>query len=153
MYYNDQGEEVGYTTITRDNLGFEVNESTFYEIKRVNDSLYLATAGYFYGEEDNAASGEIVFDTTGKVYHYSVCEDLFGAQSIAKTFDNKYTIATAYWYPDLSYDVYGKQVHSERVYQYQGESEIGIHNWQKGIYFVIVYSKNKIPGNAKFTIN
>ena len=55
MFYNDKGEQTGYQRITRDKLGLEVNESAFYEIERVNDSLFLATSGYFYGVGDKNA--------------------------------------------------------------------------------------------------
>lgn len=249
MYYNDKGEQRGYTTITKDKLAPEVNESTFYEVERINDSLFIATAGIFYGEEEDYANGEIVFDTSGNVYNYSWRESTNGHPSLIKTFDNKFAIATSYWYPDLSYDVYlykindsleheafnpgnlnydslctdlpiqsgiidltgcdivtsieeiptleeynnrkskvlisafpnptqdgsitlsfdnteyfedmelkcfdvfGKEVHAEKLYQYQGESKINISNWQKGIYFVIVYNDGKAVGECKFVVN
>lgn len=249
MYYNDKGEQIGYTTITKDKLGSEVNESTFYEVERVNDSKYIATAGFFYGENEDEAMGEIVFDTAGNVYNYALREETAGGNSgLVKTFDNKYAIANSYWYPDLSYDVYlykindslehdtlytanyeydslctelpiqsgiidlagcdivtsleeiptleeynnhkskiivnafpnpvsdgnitlhfqnteyfnnmelkcfdvfGKEIHSEKVYQYQGESILNIQNWETGIYFVIVYVDGKPSGECKFVV-
>lgn len=107
MIYNDKGEQTGYKIISADKLGSEITESVFYEIVRVNDSVYLASSGYFYGEEDDIAYGEIVFDTAGNVYNYSLRENTTGGNSsVIKTFDNKYTIACSYQYPDLSYDVY-----------------------------------------------
>jgi hypothetical protein len=107
MLYNDEGEQTGYQVITNDKLGSEITESSFYEIERVNDSVYIATSGYFYGEDDENAKGEIVFDTAGTVYNYSLRENTAGGNtSIVKTFDNKYAIACSYQYPDLSYDIY-----------------------------------------------
>jgi hypothetical protein len=107
MFYNDDGEQTGYQIITTDKLGSEITESTFYEIERVNDSIYLATSGYFFGEDDEEAMGEIVFDTAGNVYKYSLREGTTGGNtSIIKTYDNKYAIACSYQYPNLSYDVY-----------------------------------------------
>jgi hypothetical protein len=107
MFYNDKGEQTGYRRITRDKLGSEVNESTFYEVERINDSLYLAAFGCYYGVEDDEAMGEIVFDTAGNVYNYSLRENTTGGNSsVIKTFDNKFAIACSYQYPDLSYDVY-----------------------------------------------
>jgi hypothetical protein len=107
MLYNDEGEQTGYQIIATDKLGSEITESTFFEVERVNDSVYLATSGYFYGEEEEGAMGEIVFDTAGNVYNYSLREGTAGGNtSIIKTFDNKYAIACSYQYPDLSYDVY-----------------------------------------------
>jgi hypothetical protein len=107
MYYNENGEQTGYQLITTDKLGSEITQSVFFEVENVNDNIYLATSGYFYGEDDEIALGEIVFDTAGKVYNYSLREGTAGGNtSVIKTFDNKYTIACCYQYPDLSYDVY-----------------------------------------------
>jgi hypothetical protein len=248
MYYNDKGEQVGYTTIAKDKLGPEVIESTFYEVERVNDSLYIATSGIFYGEEEDYANGEIVFDTSGNVYNYSWREGTTGHPSLVKSFDNKFAIACAFKYPDLErdiffyklnqnleqdsvylgyynydslctdlpiqsgvidlegcdivtsleeiptleeynkrkntilitaypnptsdgsitfsfqnteyfkdmelkcFDVFGKVVHSEKVYQFQGESILNIQTWQPEMYFTIVYSNGKPVGKCKFVV-
>jgi len=248
MIYNKQGEQTGNVVITKEQLGNEVNESTFYEVEKINDSLYLGSAGYFFGEEETTAGGEIVFDTAGNVYNYTIIENLLGPQNLAKTFDNKYLVSTSYWYPDLSFDislyklnknlesdtvypgnytydslctelpvqsgvidlsgcsivtsveeiptleeyynrinkiivntfpnpandgsvtlsfqnteyfqnielkcfdVFGKEIHAEKVYQYQGESEIDISQLQAGVYFAIVYSDGKSAGECKFVV-
>ena len=39
-----------------------------------------------------------------------------GAQSLAKTYDNKFAIATAYKYPGLSYDVYFYKINQHLVH-------------------------------------
>lgn len=107
MFYNDQGEQTGYQVITADKLGSGITESVFFEIERVNDIVYFATSGYFYGDDDDVALGEIVFDTAGNVYNYSLREGTAGGNtSIVKTFDNKFTIACSYNYPNSSFDVY-----------------------------------------------
>ncbi|MBE9492319.1 MAG: hypothetical protein IMY70_05490 [Bacteroidetes bacterium] len=249
MYYNAIGEQVGYQVITKDKLGSEVNESTFFEIERINDSIFLATSGYFYGEDDDGAMGEIVFDTAGNVYNYAIREGTSGGNtSLVKTFDDKYAIATSYRYPNLTYDVYfykinenlehdtvypgsytydslctnlpiqsgvidlagcdiitgleeipsledynnnkntivisaypnpankgtitlefknteyfedmelrcfdvfGEEVHEERVYPYQGESVVYVNGWGKGIYVGVVYSDGLPVGSCKFII-
>jgi hypothetical protein len=107
MFYNDQGEQTGYQLITTDKLGSEITQSVFFEVENVKDNIYLATSGYFYGEDDEIALGEIIFDTAGYVYNYTLREGTAGGNtSIDKTFDNKYIIACSYLYPNLSYDVY-----------------------------------------------
>ena len=50
------------------------------------------------------------------------------------------------------FDVFGKEVHSEKVYQHQGESILDIQNWETGIYFAIVYSDGKAVGECKFVV-
>ncbi len=247
MLYNDEGEQTGYQVISNDKLGPEVNESTFYEIERVNDSIFIATAGFLYDEEGNS-QGEIVFDTIGNVYNYVIRAGTSGSPHLYKTFDNKYVIATSYRYPDLSYDVYlykvndslehdtiypgnynydslctelpiqsgvidlagcsiitniddvpwfedynkkkktirikafpnpvngdeitfkfqnmehhknmelkcfnvfGDLVFKERVYQYQGKSEVSVQGWYSGIYIVLVYTNGQIVGHNKFIV-
>jgi hypothetical protein len=88
-------------------LGSGITESVFFEVEKLNNSVYISTSGYYYGDDDEIALGEIVFDTAGNVYNYSLREGTAGGNtSIIKTFDNKYAIACSYQYPDLSYDVY-----------------------------------------------
>jgi hypothetical protein len=50
------------------------------------------------------------------------------------------------------YNVFGKEVHSEKIYRYQGESKVDIQNWQKGIYVAIVYSNGLPVGRCKFVM-
>lgn len=105
MFYNDDGEQVGQQVLTTDQFGPGVNESTFYEIERVNDSVFMATIGYIYGEEDETPMGEVVFDTAGNVYNYSIRDEIYGSQNLVKTFDGKYAIATSTLYDNLTWDI------------------------------------------------
>lgn len=50
------------------------------------------------------------------------------------------------------YNVFGKLVHNEKVYRNQGETKLNIENWDRGIYFAMVFSNNKIIGQTKFII-
>jgi len=50
------------------------------------------------------------------------------------------------------FDIYGQEVHSEKIYQYQQESLVNINKWQKGIYFAVVYSKGMPVGRCKFVV-
>ena len=105
MLYNKEGEQVGYKVFTPDLFGSEVNQASFYNVERINDSLFLATSGFFHGE-DSANWGEIIFDTLGNVYSYQIRENVAGGSTnLIKTFDNKYTIATSYLYSNLTWDV------------------------------------------------
>ncbi len=51
------------------------------------------------------------------------------------------------------YDVFGIEVYSEKVYQYQAETNINIEGWNCGLYVAIVIDGNKIVGQTKFLIN
>lgn len=50
------------------------------------------------------------------------------------------------------YDVYGMEIFSETIYQYQGESVVYVDGWQKGMYFGVVYSGGKPVGRCKFIV-
>ena len=50
------------------------------------------------------------------------------------------------------FDVFGKQVHEEKVYQFQGEAKIEISNWKAGIYFTIIYADGIPVGECKFVV-
>ncbi len=50
------------------------------------------------------------------------------------------------------FDVFGKQVHTEKIYQFQGESKVNVGSWKKGVYVALVYSNGKIAGMTKFVI-
>ena len=50
------------------------------------------------------------------------------------------------------FNVFGKEVHSENVYQYQGESKINIQHWKQGMYVALVYSDGNVVGQAKFVV-
>jgi hypothetical protein len=107
MYYDDNGNQIKSEVLDNLQFGSEVDESTFYEIEHLNDSLFMATSGYFYGGNGDDAFGEIIFDTTGTVHNYTIREGTKGGSStIVKTYDDKYAIACSYRYPNLTYDVY-----------------------------------------------
>jgi len=248
MLYNQQGEQTGYTVISKEKLGNEVNESVFYEVERINDSIFISTAGFYITEDDEYKIGEIVFDTVGNVYNYNLRKKSSTSIFLCKTFDNKFTIASTFFnsnlisdiyfykindqlehdtiYPgnyaydslcislpiqsgviDVSgcdiitsieeiptleeynkhkskiivnafpnpssegtvtlsfqntaffqnmelkcFDVFGKKVHSETIYQFQGESILDIQSWESGVYFVIVYVEEKPSGEYKFVV-
>jgi len=50
------------------------------------------------------------------------------------------------------FDVFGKDVYVEKVYQHQGVAKINISNWKSGIYFTIIYAEGKPIGECKFVV-
>lgn len=50
------------------------------------------------------------------------------------------------------YDIYGRQMHEQKIYPGQLEAELDISNWGKGLYFVVVKSNGKIVGKGKFVV-
>ncbi|NOX46924.1 MAG: T9SS type A sorting domain-containing protein [Chlorobi bacterium] len=50
------------------------------------------------------------------------------------------------------FDIFGKVIHKEKVYRYQGESKVSLINWQKGMYVAVVYSDGFPVGERKFVV-
>lgn len=50
------------------------------------------------------------------------------------------------------FNIFGQEVHTERVYPHQGETRINVQKWKSGIYLAVVYSDGKPVGRAKFII-
>jgi hypothetical protein len=50
------------------------------------------------------------------------------------------------------FDIFGKEMHEEKIYKHQGESIVNVQSWQKGIYFAVVYSNGLPVGKCKFVV-
>ena len=50
------------------------------------------------------------------------------------------------------YDIFGTEVHGEKLYRYQGKSIVNVSRWQRGIYFAVVYSQGQPVGKCKFAV-
>lgn len=247
MFFSKDGIDMKYNIIQNEDINSSINSNFIFGIERINNFNFIATSAFGEDYEGNPW-GEFIIDTSGTVLNYETRDGTAGSSHITKTFDNKYTIASSYWYPDLSYDIYfykindslehdtvypgnytydslctelpiqsgvidlagcdivtsiekiptlgeynnrkskivisafpnptsdgyvtfsfhnteyfknmelkcfdvfGKEIHTEVVYQFQGESELDISNWQTGVYFVIVYSDGKAVGEGKFVV-
>ncbi len=105
MFFNKNGIEQGYHIIQNGDISPSINSNFIYDIERIDDSLFIATSAFGENYEGNPW-GEFIIDTSGNIIQYESREGTAGSSHISKTFDNKYVIATSYWYPDLSYDIY-----------------------------------------------
>ncbi len=50
------------------------------------------------------------------------------------------------------FDVFGREVYAEKVYQNQGECKVNASGWNEGMYFAIIVHNSKPIGNCKFII-
>jgi hypothetical protein len=93
MFFNHEGEELGYTRIWGDSIVPGTLDNCLFEIETINDSLFLATS--VFGPLTTANPyGEVVIDTSGKVYNsFSQPKTTGIIPLLRKTFDNKYIIA------------------------------------------------------------
>jgi hypothetical protein len=94
MFFNHEGEKLGYTRIWGDSIISGTVDNTMVEIESINDSLFLATVVIGPLETGNPF-GEVVFDTSGHVYCAQSRPNTRGMSDMIKTFDGKYVIACA----------------------------------------------------------
>jgi hypothetical protein len=93
MFFNHDGEELGFSVIERDSIIPGTLGNTLMEIETINDSMFIATAVFGPSDFFNYF-GEMVIDTSGKVYNAVSRPNTVGVLSLLrKTFDNKFIIA------------------------------------------------------------
>jgi len=102
MFFNHQGEPVGYKILDDDQFGPEVLETCLFEVEQIKDDKYLLSAGYLNSEINDYNKGDLVVDTAGNVYNYAIREHTTSGGNIylAKTFDKKFTLNADYRLPN-----------------------------------------------------
>jgi hypothetical protein len=48
------------------------------------------------------------------------------------------------------YNIYGRQVHTEKIWKGQQETKIDLRDWAKGLYFAVVKSEGTLAGSVRF---
>ena len=92
MYFNENGEELGYYVIPNDSIGPDVSQNYIVDIERINDSLFLASIPVGYNDEWYEY-GDFIIDSTGQIYDFEMRANTQGYSDLIKTSDNKYVIA------------------------------------------------------------
>jgi hypothetical protein len=93
MFYNKDGEELGYYGIEDDQLGPDINGSDIRDVVRINDTLFL-TASLFGTENTGNPGGEFIVSINGSIYGSNSRPGTY-IPRITKTYDNNYVIATS----------------------------------------------------------
>jgi hypothetical protein len=101
MYFNNQGEDVGYKILEDNQFGPEVVESGLSMVEHIEGTIYLLSAGYLNNEINDYNLGDLVADIAGNVYNYTIREHTTGGGGIylAKTFDKKFILTASYRLP------------------------------------------------------
>ena len=50
------------------------------------------------------------------------------------------------------YDDFGRQIHSQKIYKGQQDTDVDVSGWPPGIYIAVVYSDGSARGKAKFVV-
>jgi hypothetical protein len=48
------------------------------------------------------------------------------------------------------YNIYGQQVHTEKIWKGQQQTKLDLHGWGKGLYFAVVKSDGTLAGSVRF---
>jgi hypothetical protein len=93
MFYNKDGEELGYNEVTNEQIGPDVNSNHFRDVARINDSLFITASLFGPGISLNPG-GVLVVDTAGNLYNILPKPNTTSADLI-KTYDNNYVFAAS----------------------------------------------------------
>jgi len=77
MYFNNQGEEMGFIQIPNENIEPGLISNQINDITRLNDTLFLASVNYGYENTTDYPWGEMLLDTSGNIYKYGPRSNFF----------------------------------------------------------------------------
>ncbi|MBL7102928.1 MAG: hypothetical protein ISS18_01235 [Bacteroidales bacterium] len=92
MFFNEQGEEIGYNQIPNSDFGENVDFNTMWNIVKVNDTSFITK--FYIGMNDTVFHGETVIDTSGTIHILKNQGPGNGTADLIKTSDNNYLEVT-----------------------------------------------------------
>ncbi len=91
MFFNDQGEELGFKQLSNEEFGDDVEFNLFAKIAPVDDTTFVSK--YYIGKNDTVFHGEAIIDTSGNL-HKTVIRGTSGAlPDMIKTSDGNFLVA------------------------------------------------------------
>jgi len=95
MFYNTDGTELGYKEITKEQIGSNISQVYFTDVKSINDSLFIAASPIGYNNEIFPAA-EIVIDTSGFIYNFQDRPGTVGNMNMTKTYEGNFVFTATY---------------------------------------------------------
>jgi len=93
MFYNKDGEELGYSEVTNEQIGPDVKSNHFRDVAKINDSIFITASLFGPGISLNPG-GVLVVDTAGTLYNILPKPNTSSA-SLIKTYDNNFVFAAS----------------------------------------------------------
>jgi hypothetical protein len=90
MFFNTKGDELGIIRISNDDIAKDIEIAVASSIEKVNDSLYIAFAGWSFSPYDNQR-GQLIIDTSGNVYDIRR-DSVILIATLIKTSDDNYVV-------------------------------------------------------------
>jgi hypothetical protein len=93
MFYNTEGEEVGYNQIYNDQIGSGIISNYMREVTKINDTTFLAT-GFYEPVYSNFYVADFKIDTAANLFNFQLRPNVIGIPSLIKSSDNNFVVAS-----------------------------------------------------------
>jgi hypothetical protein len=105
MFYDINGQELGYNQITNDQIGPDNKRNFIKDIERINDSLFIA-ATFFGPNTSGNPIGEFVIDTAANLYNFQSRPNSFSSPTLIKASDSNFVITSNFKEVNNDYNIY-----------------------------------------------
>jgi hypothetical protein len=93
MFYNTDGENVGFNQITNDQIGSGIITNYIREVTKINDTTFFAT-GFYEPVYSNFYNIDFKTDTSANLFNFQLRPNVTGFPSLIKSSDNNYVVAS-----------------------------------------------------------
>ncbi len=104
-FFKTNGEELGYNQITNEQIGTNILNNYIQDIKRINETQFLAAAPFGTATSLNPI-GEFIIDTAANLYNFHSRPNTQSKPRMVKTFDNNFVISTNIKTSPTNWDIY-----------------------------------------------
>jgi hypothetical protein len=105
MYYNTDGENIGFSQITNDQIGMGIISNYMRIAAKINDSLFIA-AGFYEPVYSTFYNMDFKTDTSANLYNFQLRPNVTGMPSLIKSSDNNYVVASTIKEPNNDKNLY-----------------------------------------------
>ncbi|MEZ5082403.1 MAG: hypothetical protein R2750_02965 [Bacteroidales bacterium] len=91
MFFNDQGEEIGYNQIANEGFGENVEFNLMAKIAPIDDTSFVTK--FYIGKNDTVYHGETIIDTSGTIHEMQIRGTGGAIPDMIKTQDNNFLVA------------------------------------------------------------
>jgi len=105
MFYNVDGEEIGYNQISVDQIGPGIISNYMRKVVKINDTTFVG-AGFYEPEYSKFYNLDTKFDTSAQLFAYNLRPNVVGIPSLIKSSENNFVFATSIKKPNNDQDIY-----------------------------------------------
>ena len=105
MFYNTEGENIGYSQIPNELIGSDIISNYLREITKINDTTFLAT-GFYEPVLSTFYIADFKTDASANLYNFHLRPNVMGIPSLIKSSDNNYVIASTINEPNNDKNIY-----------------------------------------------